>query len=183
VSDSDGLYQDVLQVVTAWIAPDDDARERQQRFLDFLAQGPGCVRADNPGAHVTASALVVSADFENVLLCLHRRFNRWVQLGGHCEPVDETVAATAAREAWEESGIDNLFLHPVPIDVDIHPVNCRNGASHHYDVRFAILAPPDAVPTVSPESHQLAWFPTTNLPTPLATATDRLVPPALRSLR
>src|SRR5690606_34812968 len=112
-------------------------------------------RRDRPVAHITASAVVVNSELDKVLLCLHGRIGKWVQLGGHCEDEDLTLAAAALREATEESGIDGLVIHPEPIDLDIHPVNCRYGPSHHYDVRFAVLAPPDATFTVSPESKAL----------------------------
>ena len=123
---------------------------------------------------------MVSAELDRVLLCLHGRVNRWVQLGGHCEPEDDTLAAAALREATEESGIAGLRIHPTPIDLDIHPVTCRFGPSEHYDIRFAVLAPAGADPVISSESKDLAWFRPDALPEPLADATERLVAPALR---
>jgi 8-oxo-dGTP pyrophosphatase MutT (NUDIX family) len=178
------LHRDAVITTTAWIPSDDAGREVKQRFLDLLADQPSAVRADNPGAHITASAVVVAADLDRILLCLHRRIGRWVQLGGHCETVDTSVADAARREAWEESGIDGLTLvDPMPIDLDIHQVHCRYGASLHYDIRFALLAPPGAVATVSAESRELDWFTPDALPTPLASATDRLVRPAIAAAR
>jgi 8-oxo-dGTP pyrophosphatase MutT (NUDIX family) len=178
-----GLHQDAVAVVTAWTPLDDTGRVNRQRFLDLLAAQPGATMADNPGAHITASAVVVAAGLDQVLLCLHGRMNKWVQLGGHCEPVDASVADAAMREALEESGIEGLALAPVPIDLDIHPVNCRHGQSLHYDIRFALLAPVDAVATVSAESTRLGWFAPDALPEPLASATQRLVAPAIRATR
>jgi 8-oxo-dGTP pyrophosphatase MutT (NUDIX family) len=178
-----GLHEDAVAVVTAWIPPDDTGRGNRQRFLDLLADRPGATRADNPGAHITASAVVVAAGLDQVLLCLHGRIGRWVQLGGHCEPVDASVADAALREAREESGIDGLALAPMPIDLDIHPVNCRHGRSLHYDIRFALLAPVDAVATVSAESERLGRFAPNALPEPLASATQRLVAPAISAAR
>jgi 8-oxo-dGTP pyrophosphatase MutT (NUDIX family) len=176
-----GIYPDTVAAVHAWAPGDDAATGLRQRFLDLLEAQPGAVRADNPGAHITASAVIISAGLDRVLLCLHGRIGRWVQLGGHLEPVDTTVAAAAAREAWEESGIDGLIVDPRPIDLDIHPVRCRHGASLHYDIRYAVLAPADAVPTISAESRQLDWFPPDALPAPLASATERLVAPAIEA--
>lgn len=176
-----GIYRDAVELVGQWEPVDEVGVEVRQRFVTLLGEQPGAVRADNPGAHITASAVVVSAELDRVLLCLHGRIGRWVQLGGHLEPVDPTVAAGAAREGLEESGIDGLIVDPRPIDLDIHPVNCRYGASLHYDIRFAVLAPPGAVATISAESKRLEWFRPGALPEPLANATERLVAPAIEA--
>ncbi len=42
---------------------------------------------------------------DRVLLTLHKTVDRWLQLGGHCEPGDTTLAGAALREAAEESGL------------------------------------------------------------------------------
>jgi 8-oxo-dGTP pyrophosphatase MutT (NUDIX family) len=177
------LYENAVRVLGGWTAPDGQQEELRGRFLELLDGAPDAVRADHPGAHLTASVMVVHADLERILLCLHGRFRRWVQLGGHLEPVDATVADAAGREATEESGIPGIRLHPVPIGLDVHPVNCRSGASHHYDIRFAGLAPDGATGAVSDESLQLDWFSADALPTPLASATEPLVRPALAVAR
>ena len=177
------LHHSALVAATGWIPADDAGRKIRQRFLDLLADQPGAVRADNPGAHITASAVVIAAESDRVLLCLHGRIGKWVQLGGHCEPVDGSVSAAAMREALEESGIEGLLLDPVPIDLDIHEVTCRYGASLHYDIRFAVLAPPGAVATGSAESRRVEWFSPDSLPAPLGSATERLIGPAVRAAR
>jgi hypothetical protein len=61
-------------------------------------------------------------------------------------------------------------------------VNCRYGESLHYDVRFAVLAASGDF-KVSDESHALGWFRPGQLPSPLASATERLVPLALKAFR
>jgi 8-oxo-dGTP pyrophosphatase MutT (NUDIX family) len=177
------LHADAVAVLSAWSPPDAATSTARQRALELLAAGPvALTRSHRPG-HVTASAMVVDAAASRVLLCLHGGFHRWVQLGGHCEPDDPTLAAAALREATEESGIDGLMLHPEPIDLDIHPVTCDGVASLHYDVRFAVRAPADAVERVSAESHALGWFVPGALPEPLADATAHLVAPALAAAR
>ena len=64
-------------------------------------------RACSPG-HLTAGTLVLSAGLDAVLLNLHGRAGRWFHFGGHWEPGDASLLATASREATEESGIADL---------------------------------------------------------------------------
>ncbi|MGI5212214.1 NUDIX hydrolase [Plantactinospora sp. CA-290183] len=179
----EALYADAVALLTDWRPPTPAARAALEETLRLLHDGgPAAMTRAHRAGHVTASALVLDATGERVLLCLHGRFRRWVQLGGHCEPEDLTLAGAALREATEESGIEGLRLDPVPIDLDIHPVACQGGSLHH-DVRFAVVAPPGAVERVSPESVELGWFAPDALPEPLADATAQLVAPALASLR
>ena len=73
-----------------------------RRTLALLSAGPVAMTREHRSGHVTASTMVVDAAGSRVLLCLHGRMNRWVQLGGHCEPGDNSLLEAAVREAWEE---------------------------------------------------------------------------------
>lgn len=185
---SEHLHADALRVLRGWRATSAEADGCRRRTLELLAAGPvATTRAHRPG-HLTASALVVDAT-GRVLLCLHGRLGLWMQLGGHCEPTDRTLADAALREAVEESGIPGLTLDPVPIDVDVHEVRCTAGdgspasPSVHYDVRYLVRCPAGSVERVSSESSALGWFDPVALPAPLASATARQIPPALARLR
>ena len=173
------LHADALRVVRAWQPERPEDIGRRARTLDLLDAGPVAMTREYAAGHVTASTMIVHADRRRVLLCLHGRFRMWCQVGGHCEADDRTLVAAAMREATEESGIAGLTVDPVPIGIDVHPVNCSGGSSHHFDVRFAALAPADAIEQVSAESGALGWFRPDELPTPLASATEELVAPAL----
>jgi 8-oxo-dGTP pyrophosphatase MutT (NUDIX family) len=182
------LHDDARDVLTRWTATSAPAEVNRVRTLTLLEAGPvAMTRGHRPG-HVTASTLVVD-DAGRLLLCLHGRLGMWVQLGGHCEPGDPTLAAAALREATEESGIAGLRLDPDPIDIDIHPVRCAGpdgapaGASAHYDVRYVAHAPRGAVEQVSAESAALNWFTPDGLPEPLGAGTVQLIAPALARLR
>ncbi len=126
------------------------------QFLAFLDAHPNAYERSNVG-HITSSAWILNAQKTHVLLTHHKKFNAWIQLGGHNDG-DLDCKAVAAREAFEESGIAGLeFLDPGIFYIDIHqiPAPC----SYHYDVGFLMQAPAGSNYLVSDESHDLAWVP------------------------
>ncbi|KPI25877.1 NUDIX hydrolase [Streptomyces sp. NPDC048253] len=145
------LYDDAVLVLKGY----EGQEELRQAYLDHLGAHPdGMWKACGDG-HVTASALVIDPERGRVLLTLHKKMRMWLQMGGHCEPADETVRAAALREATEESGIGGLALLPGgPVRLDRHPTPC----AWHYDVQYAALAPAGAVEAISDESLDLRWF-------------------------
>ncbi|MQY34880.1 hypothetical protein SRB17_28520 [Streptomyces sp. RB17] len=145
------LYDDAVLVLKAY----EDQEELRQAYLDHLAAHPdGMWKACEDG-HITASALVIDPARERVLLTLHKKMRMWLQMGGHCEPADATLADSALREATEESGIAGLVLLPGgPVRLDRHHTPC----AWHLDVQYAAVAPGGAVEAISDESLDLRWF-------------------------
>lgn len=159
------LHADTLSTLSGWQPSVPAQRSLREAFLGFLAaREDACARSCEPG-HITASALVLSASGSEVLLTLHPRVGAWLQLGGHCEPTDTTLAGAALREATEESGISGLTIAPEPVHVDVHPITCSLGKpTRHFDVRFVVRAPVGAEPVRSDESLDLRWWPVDALP-------------------
>ncbi len=150
----------------------ENAREEEalSRVLAFLSR-PDPFRRSEP-EHVTASAVVGRP--ENVagtgpaglhppqqlefLLVFHRKLGRWLQPGGHVEPGDDSVFATALREVREETGLDRLeapFGESI-LDLDVHPIPAFGDepAHLHYDVRFLLTSADGGAPV----SNGAAWF-------------------------
>lgn len=167
------LHADTLSTLDRWRPESGSQETLRQAFLGFVAaREDSCARACEAG-HITASAVVLDADAEHVLLTLHPRVGRWVQLGGHCEPGDVTLADAALREAREESGMDGLIIGSSPVHLDVHPITCSLGLpTRHFDVRFAVRAPRDGEPVRSEESDDLRWWPVGALPAGSADLTE-----------
>ena len=163
----DPLHRDALGVLAAWTAPDAEQEAVRRRYVAHLERRPDGLRRDCFPEHVTASTLVLSADGTRTLLTLHAKAGAWFQLGGHCEPQDTTLAGAALREAVEESGVADLVLDPVPVQLSAHDVPfCHaDGTVAHLDVRFLAVAPEDAAHAVSEESLDVCWWPVDALPT------------------
>lgn len=159
------VRESAIALLFDWQAPDpaqDSVRHAVLAFL--LARDDACRRECVPG-HVTASALVLDDSGRRVLLTLHPRLGRWVQLGGHCDDGDDDIAAAALREATEESGVTGLRLAPELAAIHVHPVTCSLGVpTRHLDLQFVAHAPPGAQIAISDESMDLQWWPADALP-------------------
>lgn len=185
------LARDAIARLDRWQPVDPRQAALAEEYRAFVSGEAGpradAVRRDGGPEHLTASCFVLSPDLDRVLLCFHRKGQFWVQVGGHTEPGDTTLAGAAYREAREESGLAGLVpfdpdLEPsadladrpvagrqavpaAPVDVHRHDLAAAFGTCRtHWDVGFVAFADPDARTAVSDESEDVAWFPVDALP-------------------
>jgi 8-oxo-dGTP pyrophosphatase MutT (NUDIX family) len=148
---------DHIAIYSPW-----DSREAGmlERLRSFVESTGAAFDASHAAGHVTGSAWVLDPAGCSVLLTLHRKLGKWLQLGGHVEP-EESAREAALREAREESGIESVVLAAQTIfDVDVHwiPDTPRKAGHWHYDVRYLFTAPA-IEPAVCAESRAVAWVP------------------------
>ncbi|BDZ42265.1 hypothetical protein GCM10025865_15640 [Paraoerskovia sediminicola] len=151
----------------AWQPVDVAQRTLRDEYIGMLAAHPlDALDRDGGPEHITGSCFVLTPDLAQVLLCYHRKGRFWVQVGGHVEADDASVADGAFREAHEESGIGSLTpWSRTPVDVNRHSLARAFGRCRvHWDVGYVVTAPAGATPVTSDESEDVAWFPVAALP-------------------
>lgn len=109
------------------------ARKSRDLTLDLLRQtsAPFSRHQFGPG-HITSTALVLHPDGPEVLFMHHHRLRRWLLPGGHVEQSDSSLAATAAREAAEETlvQIDPVSM-PTLAGIDVHGIPPKKDEPFH----------------------------------------------------
>ena len=134
--------------------------------------------------HITGSAVVARPDGSAFLMVYHRRLQRWLQPGGHVEADDDSVLATALREAREETGVTALEIaHGGRIlDLDVHsiPATPSRPAHVHHDLRYLLTTRADTTLAEPLEIEKVAWF---SMGEALALGADESLERALRRAR
>ncbi|MFT5290910.1 MAG: 8-oxo-dGTP pyrophosphatase MutT (NUDIX family) [Planctomycetota bacterium] len=161
---ADPRQETARALLMAFVPPDEAQARERIKILGFLLEHSDALHRRCLEGHLTASSVIIHGDGTRGLLTHHRKLERWLQLGGHCDG-DGNLAAAALREAIEESGIADLKIDPRPVDLDVHSIPARpaKGArpaepEHlHLDVRFLVYAPLEAKLVISEESKDLAW--------------------------
>jgi 8-oxo-dGTP pyrophosphatase MutT (NUDIX family) len=101
---------------------------------------------------------------KKILLVLHKKFNKWVQPGGHIED-NELPEETAVREVFEETGVKvKLLGERFPREDDfIRPLGIqknRNKAGDlHIDITYVAIPVGYVEPEhISDEILKIGWF-------------------------
>jgi 8-oxo-dGTP pyrophosphatase MutT (NUDIX family) len=152
--------------IIAWNPVSAEQNLLKAEYLDFLRRVDLPLARSGGPEHITASCFVFTPDHRNILLCFHKKGQFWVQLGGHIEDTDPSVAASALREAVEEGGIVALrALGSDPVDLNRHGLGSSFGACRvHWDIGYAAIASANSLPVTSDESEDVAWWPVDALP-------------------
>jgi len=172
---------DLLSILKAYCAryPAEANRHTSPAESGFLALQAFVERSSDAAlfsrknfqGHLTASAFILNAKADHVLLLHHKSLNKWLQPGGHIDASDKSILAAAYREVEEETGIERNQLQliseddstTIPFDIDSHviPANPRKSeAAHvHHDFRFLLQLKEEVSITISAlESTAYRWM-------------------------
>ncbi len=114
--------------------------------------------------HFCASVFIINPINRKILLVHHKKFDKWVQPGGHIDD-DETFEEAALREAFEETGVKvKLLGERFPREDDfIRPLGIQRNRNErgelHIDVIYAAV-PVNGIELNHQESetHNAKWF-------------------------
>jgi 8-oxo-dGTP pyrophosphatase MutT (NUDIX family) len=123
--------------------------------------------------HYTASVWILTdTQPRKILLVHHKKYDNWIQPGGHQEPWENPLE-TAIREAREETGIDVAPYLPAPTRLDGHtallpqpayvleakvPAYGDQPEHYHIDIEYVVHLPEQLVQHAQRESHNIGWF-------------------------
>jgi 8-oxo-dGTP pyrophosphatase MutT (NUDIX family) len=121
----------------------------------------------------TASVWILTRTHpKKILLVHHKKFDKWMQPGGHIERFENPVEA-AIREVKEETGLDIHFLQkeilkggedaaflPLPIFFmeQIIPSYKDQPAHFHLDINYVVEVSEQLIKHNIKESHAIGWF-------------------------
>jgi len=146
---------DLVALLAAHEPADVEEAADLDRMRDWAETLEDPFSREQPGAHFTASAVVVDEAGERTLLVHHRKSGSWFQPGGHFERGDSSAVAAAEREAREETGLTVAPARPGLLDVDIHWVPWDE--HYHLDLRFHLVASGELAPDEA-EVHAAEWL-------------------------
>ncbi len=132
----------------------------KQEMISFIKKNEHCFERSLEAGHITASSWILNYDRSKALLMHHKKLDKWLQLGGHCDG-DHNTLKVALKEAQEESGIADIMpIRNNIFDIDIHfiPANAQEKGHYHYDIRYLLQITKDQLAPGNDESNALRWI-------------------------
>ena len=155
---SGGSISQAKQEVLYAISSSSESDLAREKILEFITEHNDALHRTCVEGHLTGSAMIIESSYERVLVMLHKKLGIWLQPGGHADG-EGYLSNVAFREAFEETGINNLALWTTAIDCDVHKIpEFGDEKEHfHFDLTYLLLAPEKAVIKRNHESTDMRW--------------------------
>ena len=161
----------LISQIEAYIPYNEQEVRDKAQILAFLRSGAELITRDNPVAHMTASAWVVSPDRKQVIMVYHNLYRSWSWMGGHADG-DWDLLRVAKKEVMEECGLEELTV--VSPDIFSLEILCVDGhekreqylSSHlHLNVTYLFEADPALPLRIKPDENSgVAWVAAEDVP-------------------
>lgn len=131
----------------------------QEKFLSFMEDNDDFLLRSNLEGHLTSSAFVIDKQKRKTLLIHHKKLDKWLQPGGHCDG-DPDFLRVAIKEVFEETGLRIQSNGQVIKGLDIHVIPEYKGTPEHkhYDVRYVFQSDSLLPLTQNHETKGLIWI-------------------------
>ncbi len=147
------------QLIADYVPHDDDDREFQPAFQNFLANvDPVTGKSDN--GKLTAAAWVIDTDKKKILLLWNGFLQLWLNPGGKYDRGDIRPEATATRELREEAGIVTARPQDIKLfDIDVIDASYNPNLDRPlYDLRFLVHADSTQTPAAHEADKMPNWY-------------------------
>ena len=158
------MMEHLISQIEAYTPFNEQEIRDKAQILAFLRSGAELITRENPVAHLTASAWVVSPDRSQVIMVYHNLYKSWSWMGGHADG-DWDLLRVAKKEVMEECGLKDLTV--VSPDIFSLEVLCVDGhekrgqylSSHlHLNVTYLFEADPAQLLRIKPDENSgVAW--------------------------
>lgn len=164
------LFSETFAQIITWLDRAQPADEIEANHIsntvNFINSNPNALNMNCEAGHITGSAIVFDKTSNMILLHKHKKYNRFMQFGGHPDyeflPID-----IAFRETREESNLPDLSCVSIyddmniPADVDAHIIPEKDGKPEHthYDLRYIFqTSSAEFLKANADESSDFQWF-------------------------
>ena len=159
-------HSNIIEWLGKAVPADDIEKEHISNTIKFIEENPNALNMNCEVGHITGSALVVDKETNKILLHKHKKYDRYLQFGGH--PDYEFLPINIAfRETAEESSLNDLIClsshsnENIPMDVDAHVIAEKNGKPEHthFDLRYIFqTSAAHLLKANAGESNDFKWF-------------------------
>lgn len=151
--------EELLAQLSRYETSDLEEQAMQREMIDFVSNTEDCFLRTHQYGHLTASAFVLNAKRDKVLIIHHKKLDRWLQPGGHADG-HPNLLEVAQKEVEEETGITTFPISKEIFDLDIHKIPARKQEPEHFhfDLRYLLGTREGVVLNGNGEVKDLKWI-------------------------